>query len=86
VPVVKPAEPEDDADDWDHSDVPASAPPAKSSGFVAPSEWAREAPAVPSDETVPLPDAGAVPPVASAPIAFPTPMLPLPGRSTPAPP
>jgi hypothetical protein len=70
VPVVKPAEPEDDADDWDHSDVPASAPPAKSSGFVAPSEWAREAPAVPSDETVPLPDAGAVPPVASAPIAF----------------
>lgn len=70
VPVVKPDEPEDEADDWAHSDAPVSEPPAKSSGFSAPSEWAREIPAVPGDETMPLPDAGSVPAAVSAPIAF----------------
>ena len=70
VPVARPDEPEDEADDWAHSDAPVSEPPAKSSGFSAPSEWARETPAVPGDETMPLPDAGSVSAAVSAPIAF----------------
>ncbi|MCO5977918.1 type IV pilus assembly protein FimV [Ideonella oryzae] len=70
VPMVKADEPEDEGDEWVHSDPPPSEPAVRTSGFAAPSEWAGEAPVVPSEETVPLPDAGTLATAVSAPIQF----------------
>ena len=84
VPLVKHDEPEDEADDWSHSDTPAAPPPVKSSGFAAPSEWAREEPVPPNEETVPLPDAGAVASAVGLPVEFSHTDSPAPGAFNPS--
>lgn len=84
VALVKHDEPEDEADDWSHSDAPAAPPPARSSGFAAPSEWAQEAPAPSSEETVPLPDAGVVASAVGMPVEFSHTDSPSPGAFNPS--
>lgn len=74
VPVGKPDEPPDEGEEWLHADAaadaPSSQPPVRASSFAAPSEWSPEVPAVPSEETVPLPDVGGEGTSASAPVEF----------------
>ncbi|WP_040499352.1 FimV family protein [Ideonella sp. B508-1] len=71
MPAGKHDEPEEETEDWSHSDTPAAVPPAKNSGFEAPSEWVREPqPVPPSQQTMPLPEAGVVASTVGLPVEF----------------